>query len=337
MAVNYGKKQGNKNIVFYIAAVIILAGAAVVFFYPFGKKKQNQETQPAQQAAPVQQTPVKQEQVQPQQTQPAGGFGQVVSEANGVAGPRVLALLKDAQQCISEGKIVAARNTLNDVLNMAMEDSLRQQVKQQLQVLANDWLFSKAVQFGDNLCTNYKVESGDLLSGIAARHKVPYKFLMKINNIQSEKSLRAGQIIKVIDGPFHAVAYLSSFTMDLYLQNVYVKSYKIGIGKPGHETPVGLWRAKVGGKLIKPVWTDPETGRTYKADDPDYPLGSGWIALEGLDSRTQNISGIAIHGTKDETTIGTKSSQGCIRLFNGEIIELYDMFEAGCSELRTVE
>ncbi|HBG77321.1 MAG TPA: hypothetical protein DDW84_00535 [Phycisphaerales bacterium] len=335
MAVNYGKKQGSKTIVFYVAAVIILAGAAAVFFYPFGKKKKNQEVQPVgQPTAAVQQTPIKQGQIQ---TQPTVGLGQVVSEANNVAGPRVLALLKDAQQCVSEGKIVAARNTLNDVLNMAMEDSLRQQVKQQLQALANDWLLSKTVQFGDNLCTNYKVESGDLLSGIAAKHKVPYKFLMKINNITSEKSLRAGQIIKVVNGPFHAVAYLSSFTLDLYLQNVYVKSYKIGTGRAGKETPAGLWRAKVGGKLIKPVWTDPETGRTYKSDDPDYPLGSGWIALEGIDSRTQNISGIAIHGTKDEASIGTKSSQGCIRLYNGELTELYDMFEAGCSELRTVE
>jgi len=335
MAVNYGNyksKQGSKTIVFYAAAVVILAGAAAVFFYPFDKKKEVQEVQPV-----VQPIPAKQEQIQPQQVQPAGGLGQAVSEANSTAGPRVLALLKDAEQCISEGKIVAARNTLNDVLNMAMEDSLRQQVKQQMQTIANDWLFSKAVQFGDDLCSNYKVESGDMLSGIAARHKVPYKFLMKINNIQSEKSLRAGQIIKVVNGPFHAVAYLSSFTMDLYLQNVYVKSYKIGIGKPGKETPAGLWRAKLGGKLIKPVWTDPETGRTYKSDDPDYPLGSGWIALEGLDSRTQHITGIAIHGTKDEATIGTKSSQGCIRLFNGEIIELYDMFEQGFSELRIVE
>lgn len=339
MAVNYGKKQGSKTIVFYVAAVIILAGAAAVFFYPFGKKKENQEIQPVQQPTTAgQQTPVKQEQVQPQQgQQQAVGFGQVVSEANNVAGPRVLALLKDAEQCVSEGKIVAARNTLNDVLNMAMEDSLRQQVKQQLQALANDWLFSRTVQFGDNLCTNYKVESGDLLSGIAAKHKVPYKFLMKINNITSEKSLRAGQIIKVVNGPFHAVAYLSSYTMDLYLQNIYVKSYKVGIGRVDKPTPIGLWRAKVGGKLIKPVWTDPESGRTYKSDDPDYPLGSGWIALEGLDSRTQNISGIAIHGTKDEASIGTKSSQGCIRLYNGELTELYDMFEAGFSELRTVD
>jgi L,D-transpeptidase ErfK/SrfK len=160
---------------------------------------------------------------------------------------------------------------------------------------------------------------------------------MRINNISSDKALQAGQTIKVVHGPFHAVIYRSSFTMDLYLQNMYVKSYKVGLGKEGHETPPGLWRAKRGGKLVKPTWTDPETGKVYHADDPDYPLGSGWIALEGTDSRTRGIEGIAIHGTNDESTIGTKSSRGCIRLFNGELKEVYDIFEPGYSELRVVD
>jgi lipoprotein-anchoring transpeptidase ErfK/SrfK len=176
-----------------------------------------------------------------------------------------------------------------------------------------------------------------VFSQIAIQHKVPYQFLMKINNIPDEKNLRADQVIKVVNGPFHAIVYSSSFTMDLYLQNVYVKTYKVGLGKPGHETPVGLWRAKIGGKMVKPTWTDPETGKTYHADDPDYPLGSGWIALDGIDNRTRGIEGIAIHGTNDETTIGTKSSRGCIRLYNGELIEVYDIFEPGYSELRVVE
>ena len=89
--------------------------------------------------------------------------------------------------------------------------------------------------------------------------------------------------------------------------------------------------------MIKPTWTDPDTGKTYRAEDPDYPLGSGWIALQGEDSRTRGIEGIAIHGTNDESTIGTKSSRGCIRLYNGELMEVFDMFEPGCSELRVVE
>jgi lipoprotein-anchoring transpeptidase ErfK/SrfK len=329
------KKQKRRTIIYYVAAVIIVVFAVIMFFYPFKNRKKTENVQPVA----VEQTPVKQETVSEEtiKEQEAVGSIETVPEVNGIADARVAALLQDAQKCIEDGRIIAARNTLNDVLNMTKNDGLRGQVKKQMQSLAEKWLFGKTVEFGDNLCSFYKVQAGDMLSNIAASNKVPYQFLMKINNIPGERALRADQAIKVVHGPFHGIVYLSTFTMDIYLQNIYVKSYRIGIGKEGHETPPGLWRAKIGGKLIKPTWTDPDTGKTYHADDPDYPLGSGWIALEGIDNRTQGIEGIAIHGTKDETTIGTKSSRGCIRLFNGELKELYDMLEQGCSELRIVE
>jgi lipoprotein-anchoring transpeptidase ErfK/SrfK len=119
----------------------------------------------------------------------------------------------------------------------------------------------------------------------------------------------------------------------VYLQNTYIKSYRVGLGMGGKETPTGRWRVKKGGKLIKPTWTHPETGRRYNGDDPDYPLGSRWIAIEGLDENTKNRTGFAIHGTKDPDSIGTLSSRGCIRLFNGNVIELYDMLVPGFSEV----
>ena len=325
---NYGPNRKN-TIIYYLITVAVLAIAVGLFFYnPFKKIQHQQPTE-----TPVQ-TPVKKDQAG---SQTKTGFGGITAEANSLAGPRVAAILQDAQRNIAEGRTIVARDILNDVLNMTMEDSLRQQVKKQMEGLANDWLFCRTVQLGDNLCTTYKIQPGDVLAKVAVNFKVPYQFLMRINNISSDKALQAGQTIKVVHGPFHAVVYRSSFTMDLYLQNMYVKSYRVGLGKEGHETPQGLWRAKVGGKLVKPTWTDPETGKVYHADDPDYPLGSGWIALEGTDSRTRGIEGIAIHGTNDETTIGTKSSRGCIRLFNGELKEVYDMFEAGYSELRIVD
>ncbi|MCX5633991.1 MAG: L,D-transpeptidase family protein [Phycisphaerae bacterium] len=328
---SYGNYRPNRKntIIYYIAAAVIAALATAIFLYnPFKKTQPQQPTE-----APVQ-TPVKKDQAGPQAKT---GFGGIAAEANSLAGPRVAAILQDAQKNIAEGRTVAARDILNDVLNMAMEDSLRQQVKKQMEGLANDWLFGRTVQLGDNLCSTYKIQPGDVLANVAVNFKVPYQLLMRINNISSDKALQAGQTIKVVHGPFHAVVYRSSFTMDLYLQNMYVKSYKVGLGKVGHETPLGLWRAKPGGKLVKPTWTDPETGKVYHADDPDYPLGSGWIALEGTDSRTRGIEGIAIHGTNDESTIGTKSSRGCIRLFNGELKEVYDIFEPGFSELRVAD
>ena len=327
MAISGYRPNRRKIIIYYTAiAIIITAG---FFLYLFSKKNADEKTANSSQTA---QQVVSQ---QPGSTSP--GQTKVAADANAAVNPRVAALFKDAQDCIAGGKIITARNTLNDILNMSLDASVRETVKKQLNDLAQDWLFSRTIHLGDDLCSSYKVQSGELLSQIAARFKVPYQFLMKINNISSEKSLRADQVIKVVHGPFHAIVYSSSFTMDLYLQNIYVKTYRVGLGKPGHETPVGLWKAKVGGKMVKPTWTDPETGKTYHADDPDYPLGSGWIALEGIDSRTRGIEGIAFHGTNDESTIGTKSSRGCIRLYNGELVELYDMLEPGNSELRVVE
>lgn len=339
MAVSgYGNNK-NKVVIYYVVIGLIVIAAGIFIFYRPKKNKIEDAIQPktapvAEQTIPVQ--PKVQNTIQntTQNTMPSPT---IVTPPANTTNPRVASMLADAQNCINEGKIIVARNTLNDTLNMQMDPATREVVKNLMKNLADQWLFTRVIQLGDDLCTTYRVQSGDMLSSIAAKHKIPYQLIMKLNNIPSERALRSGQEIKVVNGPFHAVVYKSAYIMDLYLQNIYVKSYKIGIGKEEHETPVGLWRVKMGGKMIKPTWTDPDTGKTYHADDPDYPLGSGWIALDGIDSRTRGIQGIAIHGTNEENTIGSKSSRGCIRLYNGELTEVYDLLEPGYTELRVVE
>lgn len=334
MAVQYGSNN-NKVIIYYVVLGLVIIAAGIFIFYPRHKNKVAEPNTVSQTQAPVQ-SPVQQPTQQLGQTQQPTQSKPVTPPANST-NTQAAALIATAQQNINDGKILQARNTLNDVLNMSLDPSTRELVKKQMTDLADQWLFTRVIQLGDELCSTYKVMPGDNLTKIASRHHVPYQLLMKVNNMQTENALRVGQVIKIVEGPFHAVAYKSSYTLDIYLQNVYVRSYKIGIGKEGHSSPVGLWKVKSGGKMIKPTWTDPATGRTYHADDPDYPLGSGWIALEGTDTRTRGIQGIAIHGTKDETTIGTKSSLGCLRLYNGELMEVYNMMEPGFSEVRICE
>jgi lipoprotein-anchoring transpeptidase ErfK/SrfK len=221
------------------------------------------------------------------------------------------------------GKIIEVRNKLNEALRVAKAPPLRLRIKKEMAELADQWLFGPAVFATDTLCSAYTVQRGDLLQVIGRRHKVPYQILMQINNIPRPQSLQAGKTIKIINGPFHAKVYRSAFTMDLYLQDTYVRSFKVGLGRPGHETPTGLWRVKENGKLVKPKWTDPDTLRVYTASDPDYPLGSRWIALEGMAGNAKGRTGFAIHGTKDPEQIGTAGSRGCIRMFNGEAILAY--------------
>ena len=58
--------------------------------------------------------------------------------------------------------------------------------------------------------------------------------------------------------------------------------------------------------------------------------------LNGLESGINNGSGvdsysryIYIHGTHEEGLIGQKASHGCIRMFNNDVISLYDYVKEG--------
>jgi lipoprotein-anchoring transpeptidase ErfK/SrfK len=244
----------------------------------------------------------------------------------------------EAQQLIEKalalrdaGNVVAARDLLNDALNMKLSPQVRAGVKLQMSKLSEKWLFGRDVLSGDKLTAQYLVQPGDLLTKIGRQHKVPFEILLKINGLARPESLQAGRRIKVVHGPFNAVINRTTFTMDVYLQNVYVKSYKVGLGKTEHTTPTGRWTVATGGKMISPTWTDPDTGKTYVGSDPDYPLGSRWIALDGIEGDAKGRTGFALHGTKEPDTIGTLSSRGCIRLFNGDVIEVYDLMEPGQS------
>ncbi len=253
--------------------------------------------------------------------------------------PEAAELIAEAMALLGEkpSRIIDARERLNEALRMPMSGQQRAFVKDQLSELADQWLFSRRFFPQDRLCESVQVKPGEQLRRIGERFKVPYEIIMKINNISRPEGLRAGERIKVINGPFHAKVYRSMFTMDLYLQNTFVRSFPVGLGKPDMETPTGLWRVKEGGKLVKPVWTDPISGKTYYPEDPDYPLGSRWIGLDGIEGGAEGRTGFAIHGTKDPEQIGTAESQGCIRLHNGDVVLLYNLLAPIHSLVRVEE
>jgi len=255
--------------------------------------------------------------------------------------PRFIAeamtLIPDQVGDTKPSAIIEARDKLNQALSMHTNNQQQAAIKLKLSELAEVWLFSRTVFVQDRLCSNYSVKPGDLLRTIGQQHKVPWEILKEINRIHRPELLKAGETIKVIHGPFHARIYRSTFTMDLYLQDTFIRSFPVGLGKPGRETPAGLWVVKPGGKLISPPWTDPDTLKRYQADDPDYPLGSRWIALEGIDGQAKGRSGFAIHGTKKPEQIGTAGSRGCIRLRDDDAILIYNLLMPGLSQVQVLE
>jgi lipoprotein-anchoring transpeptidase ErfK/SrfK len=83
--------------------------------------------------------------------------------------------------------------------------------------------------------------------------------------------------------------------------------------------------------MVRAPWTAPD-GRVYQYGDEGYQLGERWIAFEDQ----PGASGIGIHGTHDEASIGTMCSNGCLRMKNEDVIELYDFVRNG-TEVKIIE
>ena len=106
----------------------------------------------------------------------------------------------------------------------------------------------------------------------------------------------------------------------------YVKTYPIGTGRQGFNTPTGNY--KITFKIKDPVWKVPEASRLahpelplYVPPGPDNPLGGFWLQL--------SIDTYGIHGTNRPYGIGRNVSQGCIRLYPEDIKDLFGYVKPG--------
>jgi len=332
------RKNQNKRLTYIIAACVVVL-LIVVIFGSWGEDEEKPKTiaEPAD-VGVAQPEPQRIPEPEPE-PEPEPVLSEVAPEPVAEPNPQATEIIENAVALMNEKppKVIEARDLLNEVLPMEMSSRQQEFVKKRLSDLAEVWLFGRRVFPEDKLCSLYEVQPGDQLRTIGKKFKVPYEGLMQVNEINKAQSLQADSSIKVINGPFHARIYRSTFTMDLYLQNTFVRSFPIGLGRPGDETPTGVWRVKPGGKLISPTWTDPDTGKRYEAEDPDYPLGSRWIGLEGIKGEAVGREGFAIHGTKDPSQIGSATSRGCIRLHNGNVILVYNLMEPGYSRVDIVD
>lgn len=244
-------------------------------------------------------------------------------------------LLGAGAQAMAAGDYITARRHLSRALAEGLAGKGEERARQLLNEASEQWLFARNIFAGDDLCQRYKVQPGDALIELGKRFKVPYELLMRINKIKNPRALRAGQTIKVVQGPFRGEVALGRYVMSVYLGDVLVRSYPVAVGKPGRETPTGRWMVKV--KQQNPKWIDDEQGKVYYPDDPANPLGERWIGLEGMEGPAKERIGFGIHGTIRPEEIGHSTSRGCIRLHNEDVEELYDLLSSNKSEVYVVD
>ena len=256
-------------------------------------------------------------------------------DMNAGANPQVQALVAQTMALFrsDSSKMIQVRDALNNALhNMSMSPMQRLGIMDEMSKLADIWLFGRTAYADDPLCDLYLVQSGDNLERIGRNNDVPYQVLMQINGIKKASSLQAGAQIKVVNGPFHVVVKRSAFTMDLYLKNTYVKTYMVGLGRPGRETPTGEWL--VSERLERPTYWDPDTGEKFVSTDPEYPIGPYYIELKGISGEAVGRTGFAIHGTNKPQEIGLNTSSGCVRLRNNMVQEVYGLLAENKSQVR---
>lgn len=106
----------------------------------------------------------------------------------------------------------------------------------------------------------------------------------------------------------------------LFVDRKLVKTYRVGIGALGFETPTGIY--EIENMAANPAWYVPDkawagdlAGKVIPGNDPDNPIKARWMGF---------WNGAGIHGTADEASIGTAASHGCIRMTVRDVIDLYD-------------
>jgi lipoprotein-anchoring transpeptidase ErfK/SrfK len=161
----------------------------------------------------------------------------------------------------------------------------------------------------------YEIKSGDTLVKISKEFKTTPELIMKSNNLAGDKII-PGRKIKVWTAPFSILVDKSQNTLLLKANEEVIKSYVVSTGK-NNCTPVGVF--KIVNKLPNPTWF--KAGAVVPADSPENILGSRWMGFD--------LPGYGIHGTTDPKSLGTQATQGCVRMSNAEVEELYAIVPAG--------
>ncbi len=103
-------------------------------------------------------------------------------------------------------------------------------------------------------------------------------------------------------------------------------AYTVGVGRAGK---AWFGTRYIDGKRIKPAWAPPPE---VKRDNPRLPnVIPGGVPSNPMGAAALTLSGgeYAIHGTNVPGSVGGFVSYGCIRMYNSDIMDLYDRVSYG--------
>jgi len=150
----------------------------------------------------------------------------------------------------------------------------------------------------------YVVRRGDSIYSIARAFEITEEDIFRQNPSVTE-DLSIGQVLCIPKNPLtiEIVINIAAKTLTVYRSGAAIAEYKVATGRAETPTPTGVFEV------------------INKQLDPGGPYGTRWL---GLSAR-----GYGIHGTNAPDSIGNAASNGCIRMFNSDIEELFDITNTG--------
>ncbi len=120
------------------------------------------------------------------------------------------------------------------------------------------------------------------------------------------------------EDPYKIVVNIAARSLSLYKKNEKVRLYPVALGKIATPTPVGYFSILM--KEENPTWVDPGDTKNRVPAGESNPLGYRWMQIWG---------NYGIHGTNHPESIGSFVSNGCIRMREADVEEVYDYVSIG--------
>ncbi len=234
--------------------------------------------------------------------------------------------LRAAQEQLANGNLVAARALAQQVLKSGEVQLFDAAWNQAAKIVSrvNTELINSDAPAPEKV--RYEIQSGNTLVEIAQRYRSTVGALQRGNSRLSPDVSRIfpGMVLNIYVADWSILVDKDAFKLLLMDGGTLFKVYDIAIGRQGR-TPEGTF--KVVNKLREPAWTPP--GRNIPYGDPENVLGTRWLGLEATGDTDQALRGYGIHGTWEPESIGSAASEGCVRLQNDDVNELFDIVPVG--------
>ncbi len=221
-------------------------------------------------------------------------------------------LSNQARELEAKSNFYAAKSAYQKLINEFPNSSEVTAWQKKAEELNIKLLFSTAITPGSVL---YEIKPGDSVVKIAREFKTTPELIMKSNGLTSEK-IFPGKKIKVWNAPFSILVDKSQNALVVKSNEEIIKTYSVSTGA-NNSTPVGTF--KIVNKLPHPTWFP--KGAVVPPGSPENVLGSRWLGLD--------LAGYGIHGTIEPQSLGKQVTQGCVRMSNSDVEELYIFIPTG--------